>query len=68
MAGPEALKTFQEAPEKMATLVEVQDNNSLTHFHYSVQDSPGDTRAYLQHPSACAAPAHTYVRGFILLA
>ncbi|CAK0786298.1 hypothetical protein CVIRNUC_009511 [Coccomyxa viridis] len=41
VTGPEALKTFQDAPEKMATLVEVQDNNSLTHFHYSVQDSPG---------------------------
>ena len=43
----------------MATLVEVQDNNSLTHFHYSVQDSPGDTHASLQHPSSQAATAHT---------
>ena len=50
VAGPEALKTFQDAPEKMATVVEVQDNNSLTHFHYSVQDSPGETHASLQQP------------------
>ena len=41
VTGPEALKTFENAPEKMATVVEVQDNNSLTNFHYSVQDTPG---------------------------
>lgn len=40
--GPEALRTFEHAPEKMATTVEVQDNNSLTNFFYSVQDTPGD--------------------------
>ena len=39
--GPEALRTFEHAPEKMATTVEVQDNNSLTNFFYSVQDTPG---------------------------
>ena len=41
VTGPEALRTFEHAPEKMATTVEVQDNNSLTNFFYSVQDTPG---------------------------
>ena len=43
VTGPEALRTFEHAPEKMATTVEVQDNNSLTNFFYSVQDTPGDS-------------------------
>lgn len=50
VTGPEALKTFENAPEKMATIVEVQDNNSLTNFHYSVQDTPGAIVLRLRQP------------------
>ena len=50
VTGPEALKTFENAPEKMATVVEVQDNNSLTNFHYSVQDTPGAVVLRLGEP------------------
>jgi hypothetical protein len=42
VAGHEALKTFIETPEKMSTTVLVNDHNSLTSFHYRVQETPGE--------------------------
>ncbi|BDA49236.1 probable Septin-7 [Coccomyxa sp. Obi] len=41
VSGPEALKVFIETPEKLSTTVLVNDHNSLTSFHYRVQDTPG---------------------------
>ncbi|EIE24975.1 hypothetical protein COCSUDRAFT_83668 [Coccomyxa subellipsoidea C-169] len=41
VAGHEALKTFIETPEKLSTTVLVNDHNSLTSFHYRVQETPG---------------------------
>ncbi len=40
-SGREAVKVFSECPEKLATNVLVNDHNSLTSFHYVVQDTPG---------------------------
>lgn len=49
--GPEALKVFVDTPEKLGTTVLVNDHNSLTSFHYRVQDTPGESSPVV-HPGS----------------
>ncbi len=57
VAGHEALKTFIETPEKLSTTVLVNDHNSLTSFHYRVQETPGEL--FLSMLLNCASSVST---------
>jgi hypothetical protein len=54
-SGPEALKIFCDTPEKLATTVLVNDHNSLTSFHYCIQNTPGASVGvtYVRDCTAC---------------